>query len=160
MAMYNMGPIAPVKLFAGYEHIQYANPDTPLAAGFDLAAYRIAYVNVQSGPKSTFLNDKTLQVFWAGARYTVMPQLDLVGAYYGYKQNSYATGANAGCSTKKAGNCSGTEDVISFDADYRLSKRFDAFAGAMYSGVHDGLANGYIFHTTDITTTVGVRFKF
>ena len=50
--------------------------------------------------------------------------------------------------------------VISFDADYRLSKRFDAFAGAMYSGVHDGLANGYLFNTTDITTTVGVRFKF
>jgi predicted porin len=160
MAMYNLGPIAPVKLFAGYEHIQYANPDTPLAAGFDVAAYRVAYVNAQSGPKSTFVNDKTLQVFWAGVRYTVIPQLDLVGAYYGYKQNSYATGANAGCSTKKAGNCSGTEDVISFDADYRLSKRFDAFAGAMYSGVHDGLANGYLFNTTDITTTVGVRFKF
>jgi predicted porin len=160
MALYNLGSIAPVKLFAGYEHIQYANPDIPLAAGFDVAAYRVAYVNVQSGPKSTFLNDKTLQVFWAGVRYTVIPELDLVGAYYGYKQNSYATGANAGCSTNKAGNCSGTEDVISFDADYRLTKRFDAFAGAMYSGVHDGLSNGFLFHTTDITTTVGVRFKF
>jgi predicted porin len=160
MAMYNLGAIAPVKLFGGYEHIQFANPDAPLAAGFDLAAYRVAYVNTQSGPKSTFVNDKTLQVYWAGVRYSVIPELDLVGAYYGVKQNSYATGANAGCSTSKAGNCSGTEDIISFDADYRLSKRFDAFAGAMYSGVHDGLANGFIFHTTDITTTVGVRFKF
>ena len=160
MAMYNLGAIAPLKLFAGYEHIQYANPDTALAAGFDVAAYRVAYVNVQSGLKSTFLNDKTLQVFWAGLRYTVIPELDLVGAYYGYKQNSYATGANAGCDTNKAGNCSGTEEVISFDADYRLTKRFDAFAGAMYSGVHDGLASGFPFHTTDITTTVGVRFKF
>jgi predicted porin len=157
MGLYNMGVL---KFFGGYEHIQYANPDTPLNAGFDLAAYRIAYVNVQSGPKSTYVNDKTLQVFWAGVRYTVIPELDLVGAYYGYKQNAYGTGANAGCSTNKSGTCSGTEDVISFDADYRLSKRFDAFAGAMYSGVHDGLANGYLFHTTDITTTVGVRFKF
>ncbi len=157
MGLYNMGVF---KFFGGYEHIQFANPDTPLAAGFDVAAYRVAYVNVQSGPKATYANDKTLQVYWAGLRYTVIPELDLVGAYYGIKQNSYATGANAGCSTNKAGNCSGTEDVISFDADYRLSKRFDAFAGAMYSGVRDGLASGFPYHTTDITTTVGVRFKF
>jgi predicted porin len=157
MGLYNMGFL---KFFGGYEHIQYANPDTPLAAGFDVAAYRVAFVNVQAGPKSTYLNDKTLQVFWAGVRYTVLPELDLVGAYYGYKQNAYGSGANAGCSTNASGTCSGTEDVISFDADYRLTKRFDAFAGAMYSGVHDGLANGYLFHTTDITTTMGVRFKF
>jgi predicted porin len=157
MGLYNMGVL---KFFGGYEHIQFANPDTPLAAGFDLAAYRIAYVNVQSGPKSTYVNDKKLQVYWAGVRYTVIPELDLVGAYYGVKQNAYGTGANAGCSTNKSGTCSGTEDIISFDADYRLSKRFDAFFGAMYSGVRDGLANGFLFHTTDITTTAGVRFKF
>ena len=68
--------------------------------------------------------------------------------------------AHAGCTTNKSGTCSGTLDDFSFDADYRLSKRFDAFAGVMYSGVHDGLANGYLFHTTDLTTTLGVRFKF
>jgi predicted porin len=157
MGLYNLGV---VKFYGGYEHIQYANPNTPLSAGFNVAAYTIAFVNVQSGPTSTYVNDKTLQVFWAGIRYTVIPQLDLVGAYYGYKQNAYGTGANAGCSTNKSGTCSGTEDVISFDADYRLNKRFDAYAGVMYSGVHDGLANGYLFHTTDITTTTGVRFKF
>jgi hypothetical protein len=84
-------------------------------------------------------------------------------AYYGLKQNAYGAGADAGCSTNKSGTCSGTEDVISFDAVYRLSKRFDGYAGVMYSGVHDGLAAGYLFHTTDITTTVstvGVRYKF
>jgi predicted porin len=157
MGLYNMGFL---KFFGGYEHIQYANPDTPLSAGFNVAAYSIVFVNHQSGAESTYLNDKKLQVYWAGVRYTVLPELDLVGAYYGYSQNAYGSGANAGCSTNKSGTCSGTEDVISFDADYRLSKRFDAYAGAMYSGVHDGLANGYLFHTTDITTTAGVRFKF
>jgi predicted porin len=150
--LYNMGVL---KFYGGYEHIKYANPSTPLSAGFGLAAYTIAYVN-----NTAFPSDKTLQVFWAGVRYTVLPELDLVGAYYGYKQNSYGTGATAGCSSNVSGTCSGTEDVISFDADYRLSKRFDAYAGVMYSGVHDGLANGYLFHTTDITTTTGVRFKF
>ncbi|HWJ34630.1 MAG TPA: porin [Steroidobacteraceae bacterium] len=150
--LYNLGVL---KFYGGYEHIKYANPATPLSAGFNVSAYTIAYVNNAAYP-----NDKTLQVFWGGVRYTVLPQLDLVGAYYGYKQNAYGTGANAGCTTNKSGTCSGTEDVISFDADYRLSKRFDAYAGVMYSGVHDGLANGYLFHTTDITTTMGVRFKF
>jgi predicted porin len=38
--------------------------------------------------------------------------------------------------------CSGTEDDISFDADYRLTKHFDAYAGVMYTGVKNGLANG------------------
>jgi predicted porin len=157
MALYNLDV---VKFYAGYEHIQYANPDTPESAGFNIANYTIAFVNVQSGPKSTYFNDKTLQVFWAGVRYTVIPELDLVGAYYGYKQNAYGTGADAGCSTTVSGTCSGTEDDISFDADYRLTKRFDTYAGVMYTGVHDGLAAGYPYHTTDITTTVGVRFKF
>ena len=71
-----------------------------------------------------------------------------------------ANKADAGCSTNAFGTCSGTEDVISFDGVYRLSKRFDAFAGVMYSGVRDGLASGFPYHTTDITTTAGVRFKF
>jgi predicted porin len=157
MGLYNMDV---VKFYAGYEHIQYANPNTPLAAGFNIAAYTIAFVNVQSGAKSTYVNDKTLQVYWAGIRYTVIPNLDLTVAYYGYKQNAYGTGTDAGCNTTTAGTCSGTEDDVSFDADYRLSKRFDVYAGVMYSGVKNGLASGYEFNTTDITTTTGVRFKF
>jgi predicted porin len=157
MALYNMGFL---KFFGGYEHIQYANPDDPLSAGFNVAAYTIAFVNKQSGTGSTYFNDKKLQVYWAGVRYTVIPELDLVAAYYGYRQNAYGTGDNAGCSTNESGTCSGTEDVISFDADYRLTKRFDTFAGVMYSGVKNGLAAGYDFSRTDITTTVGARFKF
>ncbi len=163
MGMYNMGVL---KFFGGYEHIKYSNPDTPLKAGFNVAAYTVAFVNKQSGDGSTFLHDKTLQVGWVGVRYTVLPELDLVGAWYGYKQNAYGTPtANALCSSstphaKEPGTCGGTETVVSFDADYRLSKRFDAFAGVMYSGVKDGLAGGFPYNTTDITTTVGVRFKF
>ncbi|HXA36290.1 MAG TPA: porin [Steroidobacteraceae bacterium] len=163
MGLYNMGVL---KFFGGYEHIKYANPDNPLKAGFDVAAYRVAFVNKQSGVGSTYFYDKTLQVAWAGVRYTVIPELDLVGAWYGYKQNAFGTAAaNAECSSSKPhlsepGTCGGTENVISFDGIYRLSKRFDAFAGVMYSGVRDGLAGGFPYSTTDITTTVGVRFKF
>src|SRR5258708_30449816 len=100
MGLDNMGVM---KFFGGSEHIQFANPNPPLAAGFDVAAYRVAYVNVQSGSKATYVKDKTLQVYWGGVRYTVIPELDLVGAYYGIKQNAYGTGDNAGCSTNKSG---------------------------------------------------------
>jgi hypothetical protein len=44
--------------------------------------------------------------------------------------------------------------------NYELTKRFDAYAGPMYSGVQNGLANSYLFHTTNINPIIGVRFKF
>ena len=157
IAMYDFG--AP-KIFAGYEHIQFADPKTPLAAGFlDIGGYILAFVNNQVGPESTYAKDKEFQVFWAGAKYTVLGRLDLVASYYGYKQNSYATGANAGCTTNKAGNCSGTENAIGVSADFRWTKRFDTYAGMMYTGVKNGLANGYA-NTSTIDPTIGVRFKF
>jgi predicted porin len=153
MGLYNFGI---VRLFAGYEHISFANPETPLAAGYDdIGGYKLAFIN-----NTAFPTDKILQVFWAGAKYKVLPSVELTAAYYGYKQNSFGTGATAGCSTTIAGTCSGTLDAFSFDAVWHLSKRFDAYAGALYTGVHDGLANGYIFHTTDINPTAGLRFTF
>jgi predicted porin len=149
------------KFLAGYEHMKYANPTHPLAAGFtDIGGYILAFVNVQSGPKSTFVDDKVLNVYWAGVRYTALPGLDLTAAYYGYHQNSYATGANTGCSTSIAGNCSGRFEAISINAVYAFTKRFDGYAGAMWSEVLDGVANGYAFQRTNINPTIGVRFKF
>jgi predicted porin len=153
MGFYNLGI---VRFFAGYEHISFANPHTPLQAGFDdIGGYKLAFVN-----NTAFPTDKVMQVFWAGAKYKVLPSVELTAAYYGYKQNSYGTGASAGCSTSIAATCSGTLDSFSLDAVWHLSKRFDAYAGALYTGVHDGLANGYVFHTTDINPTVGLRFTF
>jgi predicted porin len=152
MGLYNFG--AP-KIFAGYEYIRFANPSIPLAAGFDdIGGYKLAFVN-----NAAFPNDKIMQVYWAGIRYTVIEALDLVGAYYGYHQNSYGVGSAAGCSSSIAATCRGRLEGISFDADYRLSKRFDAYAGIMFTGVHDGLANGYI-HSTNMNPTIGVRYKF
>jgi len=144
------------KFLAGYEHIQYANPATPLPAGFtDIGGYNLAFVN-----NAAFPNDKVLQVYWAGVRYTVFPGLDLTGAYYGYHQNSYGSGANAGCTTNKAATCSGTFQSFSFNAVYAFTKRFDGYAGAMYSAVYDGLANGYTLQRNNLNPTIGVRFKF
>jgi predicted porin len=99
-------------------------------------------------------------VYWAGVRYTVIPHLDLTAAYYTYQQNAYATGKAAGCTTSANSACSGSFEAFPFDADYFFNQHFDAYAGAMYSGVHDGVASGYDFHTTNINPTIGVRYKF
>jgi predicted porin len=155
MASYRFDPI-PVKLYAGYEHIQYANPTRDVAVGTaGLGGYIFAFVNNDAYP-----DDKKLDVYWAGVRYTVIPGLDIVGAYYGYRQNAYGTGSQAGCSTVAHSTCSGTFEAFSLDADYRFTKRLDGYLGVMYSGVSDGLANGYLYQTTNLNPTIGLRFSF
>ena len=152
MGLYGFDPL---KFFAGYMHIKYANPSNPLGAGFnDIGGYVLAFVT-----NNAYNNSKTVQVYWTGVRYTVLPALDLVAAYYGYQQNAYGTGKQAGCSTSAHSTCSGSFEAFSFDADYHLTQRFDAYLGAMYSGVHDGAASGYLY-STNINPTVGVRYRF
>ena len=87
------------------------------------------------------------------------PRFELTAAYYGIKQNSYASGANTGCTTNKAGSCSGTENVYSVAGVLHMSRRFDSYAGVMYSQVSDGLSNGFL-NTSTVVPTIGVRFKF
>jgi len=152
MGLYKLDPL---KFFAGYEYIQYTNPSAPLSAGFvDIGGYVLAFVN-----NKAYDNAKIVQVYWTGVRYTVTANLDLTVAYYGSHQDAYGTGTEAGCSTSAHSVCSGSLETFSFDADYHFNPHFDAYLGAMYSGVHDGLASGYL-NTTNINPTVGVRYKF
>jgi predicted porin len=153
MALYDFERL---KLFAGYIYIKYENPKTPLNAGFiNIGGYVLAFVN-----NTAYDNAKTLQVYWTGLRYRVVPRLELTAAYYGVHQNAYGSGSLAGCSTNASSLCSGSLQAFSLDADYRFNVHFDAYIGAMYSGVHDGLANGYPYYTTNINPTIGVRYKF
>jgi predicted porin len=152
MAYYKVDSL---KFFAGYQHIVYTNPKTPLSVGYrDIGGYVLAFVT-----NNAYTNSKTVQVYWTGVRYSVSPYLDLTAAYYGYHQNAYGTGNQAGCASIAHSTCSGSFEAFSFDADYRFNQHFDAYVGAMYSGVHDGVASGYI-ETTNINPTVGVRYKF
>jgi predicted porin len=154
LAAYKIAPI-PVKLYAGYEHIEFANPSTDVTAGTSgLGGYTLAFVN-----NAAYADDKDLSVYWAGVRYTAIPSLDITAAYYGYRQNAYGTGTQAGCTTLAHSTCSGTFEAYSLDAVYRLTKRFAFYGGIMYSSVSDGLANGYLF-TTNINPTIGARYSF
>jgi predicted porin len=153
MALYNFG--AP-KIFAGYEHIKFANPDSPLPQGFiTIGGYQLAYVN-----NDAYAVNKTLEVFWAGGKYALTENLEFTLAYYGYHQDAYATGADSGCSSIVSSKCSGDLNAVSGLVDYRFTKRFDVYLGSMWSGVTNGLANGYTLNRDTIATTAGLRFKF
>ena len=89
-------------------------------------------------------------------KYLITPDFDVTGAVYNYSQDSYAL---VKCSTVASGQCSGDLWAYSVRFDYRLTKRFDVYAGAMYSKVEDGLANGYL-RTNSVDPMVGFRFQF
>jgi predicted porin len=159
MASYALAPVlpmVPVTVYGGFQHIAYMNPSIKLAAGFDdIGGYTLGAVNNTAYAKG----DKQLNVYWLGARYSPTPQFTAAIAYYGEKQFAYASGADAGCSTTVSGLCSGNFNALSVSLDYHFTKRFDTYAGAMWSNVSHGLANGYL-NTTNVDPTIGVRFSF
>jgi predicted porin len=153
-ALYNFDPV-PLKLYAGYEHIAFDNPNNPDPVGtVIIGGYVLAVVN-----NTAYDIQKTMQIYWGGLKWSFTPDFDFTAAYYGYKQNSFATGKDAGCTTTVSSGCSGNLNAISGLLDYRLTKRFDVYFGSMWSGVQNGLANGY-YAKDNIATTFGARFKF
>jgi len=158
--------IGPWKLFAGYEWIQYANPNNPLAAGaFIEGGYTVFAPN-----NTNFTTDKVLQTFWVGAKYAVNKDVDLTLAYYHESQNSFVNASNptGTCSTSIASSCSGSLDAVSFVADWRFARHMDVYAGVMWSQAQNGLINGFVLNTIPGTTSkisvydpgVGVRYQF
>jgi predicted porin len=153
-ALWNMDPI-PVKLYAGYEHIAFDNPTDPLDPGtVILGGYVMATTK-----NTAYDKERTLQIFWGGVKWNLSPELELTAAYYGYKQNSFATGKNAGCTTTVSSGCSGNLNAVSGLIDYKFTKRFDMYFGSFWNEVQNGLANGY-YARNNIATTLGARFKF
>jgi predicted porin len=132
--------IGPWKFWGGYEHIDFANPNNPLNPGaFVTGGFIAGAVN-----NTNFTNDKILQTAWVGARYSITPALDITGAYYHEWQNSFGTGAVAGCTDARSSQCSGTLDAVSLVVDWRFAKHIDMYAGVMWSQVQNGLANGFL----------------
>jgi predicted porin len=158
----------PVKLFAGYEYIRYASPSNPYAAGTgfndisgDFVCAGCAVINNTNINNTAFsTGDKQFHVFWTGVKYAVTGNLDVIGAYYHYDQPAYGIPVNcAAAGSATPATCHGTFDAVSFALDWQFAKKFDAYAGIMFSQVDGGLANGYLNRNT-IDPTVGLRFRF
>ncbi len=99
--------LKPVKLYAGWEHIKYANPHSPLPGGtIDIGGYQLGASNGVITDIGNIVNNnayginKIFQIGWVGARWSVTPQFDLTAAYYGYWQSSF--NAN-GCTNASRG---------------------------------------------------------
>jgi predicted porin len=134
--------IGPWKLFGGYEHINFSNPNNPLNPGaFVLGGYIAGAVN-----NTNFTTDKVLQTAWIGVKYSITPALDITGAYYHEWQNSFVNSSNltGTCSNASASSCSGSLDALSLVVDWRFARHVDMYAGVMWSQVQNGLANGFL----------------
>src|SRR4030088_3645490 len=120
VAKYTNGPL---KVYAGYDNIRYMAPSNPQTAFTNIAGTFLCLVcdafNNTNINNTAFgvngLGNKTFQVMWAGAKYAVTENLDVIGAYYHYIQNSYfGTPAGAAfCSDSSHAQCAGTYDAIS-----------------------------------------------
>jgi predicted porin len=143
-----------LRVYAGYEYITFANPSSPVTTGFEgIAGISFAFANIT---QTAFFRDEHLQISWAGARYAITPTLDAGVAYYHYDQNSFG---KAFCANASASTCSGQLNAASFDIDWQFAKKFDLYAGFMYSAVSNGLANGYTVFN-NFAPTAGLRFRF
>ena len=145
----------PVKLFAGYEWIQSAPPSGSLEPFTDIGGDFVTVLNTTAFD----FHDRILQVFWTGMSYAITENLNVIGAYYHYDQNSFGGGASSGCTTTAFTSCSGTLDAVSAAVDWKFAAKFDAYAGVMYSQVTGGQASGFLQHN-NIDPTVGIRFRF
>jgi len=143
------------KFYGGYENFRSTNPNNPLSSGSFLPGGFV----LGAANNNAFATARVDQTAWIGAKYAVRSDLDLALVWYHLLQNSFAgtsrggtggaTNTNAGaligagCSDASTGNCSGQQDAVSFVADWRFAKRFDAYAGLVWTQNANGFANGF-----------------
>src|SRR5262249_30886483 len=83
--------IGPWKLFGGYEHIAFDNPNNPLIPGaFAQGGYNVAFVN-----NNNYVTTRNQDIFWVGVKYSITPTLDVAASYYGVRQHFFTQGAGA-----------------------------------------------------------------
>jgi predicted porin len=167
LAKYTYGPL---KLYGGYEYINYANPSDTYAGGFTALG---GLPVIKGGVTSTAYTDNlNFQVFWLGAKYSILSNLDVAAGYYHYDQANYDTSPGKNCGPNTVipgpgysphgtlkGDCAGTLNAYSAMIDWKPMKRLDVYAGLMYSEVNGGLASGYL-NTNNLDPTVGLRLQF
>ena len=158
LARYTSGPL---KLYGGYKWLQFAPPSDPQTSFNDISGDFIclgcaAINNTNIDNKAFLAHDRIEQIFWTGAKYAFSDELDVMGGYYHYLQNSFGA---VYCSDASKSTCSGTFDAYSVAVDWKFAAKFDAYAGVMYTQVNNGLANGYL-HRGAVAPTGGVRFQF
>jgi predicted porin len=166
-----------LKLYAGYEWIQFVNPSdsvssfTDIAGDFLCASCQIAPGNKGAGQlfngtninNAAYNNHRITQLAWFGGRYSVTDSLDVAAAYYHVWQNNYASGAtNPGLcaqSSLASATCAGSLDAVSALVDWKFAPKWDTYLATLYSRNNGGLDSGYLARDS-WATTAGVRFRW
>ncbi len=174
-----------LKLYAGYEWIQFVNPSDPQTAFTDIAGdFLCGGCNVPSGLvfNGTTLSNtafnfgaKIQQMAWVGAKYAVTDSLDVTAAYYHDWQNDFSgnqpnkatnpvtgaqtTGLACAQSSTALASCAGVRDSESIVLDWRFAPKWDTYIGVGHSHIAGGYASGFL--NNDVwQTTGGVRFRW
>jgi predicted porin len=124
----------PFKFFAGYEYIWQNNPKNPLGVGAsDQGGY------IMSGVEDNNLdNEKLLNIWWTGVKYTYRKKTDVTFSWYQQRQNDFRSPPTCAPGNMRS-SCAGTLNEGSLYVDHHFTKRFDGFAGIAYSWVSGGL---------------------
>jgi predicted porin len=152
----------PVKFFAGYEYIWQNNPKNPLGVGAsDQGGYSMSGVE-----DNNLDNEKLVNIWWMGAKYSYRSKTDLTFSWYQQRQNDFRSPPTCAPGNFRS-SCAGTLNEGSLYADYHFTKRWDGFAGIAYSWVSGGLAiaiphgPGVPYNSNNnFAPTIGSRFSF
>jgi predicted porin len=161
-----------LKLFAGYEWIQFKKASDPISSFTDIAGdficagcQKFNFTNLSN----TGFDGRITQLAWFGGRYAITDSLDVAAAYYHVWQNDYSNGAHtannvalgATCavSSTALGSCAGTLDAASVLFDWKFAPKWDTYIGTLYSRNTGGLDSGFLAKDS-WSTTAGLRFRW
>ena len=153
----------PFRFYAGYEYIWQNNPKNPLGVGAtDQGGY------LMSGVEDNNLdNEKLVQIWWTGIKYTYRTKTDVTLSWYEQRQNDFRSPPVCSAAAGFRSSCAGSLDEGSLYTDHRFTGHFDGFAGAAYSFVSGGLAIAIphgpgvpYLHRSNWAPTIGGRFTF
>ncbi len=176
VAKYTMDKL---KLYAGYEWIQFAPPSDPSTSFTDITGTLICNGCLLGGLPVTIANTtynaqhRIQQTAWVGARYSLTSTLDMAVAYYHADVSEIAgTGVKVGspsvtdpsslvCASNAvaSGNCHGTADAASFLLDWQFAPKWDTYFTTLYAKLGGGQASG-LANNSNWATSVGLRFRW
>jgi len=175
-----------LKLYAGYEWIQFAPPSDRVTSLTDESGNFLCNSASFGGSPACLVGGlptainvanfdfgkKVQQTVWTGFRYSFTPQLDLAGAYYHADFSAFGAAPSAGngfiagavpevCAVnpRASGNCHGTADSVSFLLDWQFAAKWDTYIGTQYTKLNGSQANGF-FVDNNWSTTAGIRFRW
>jgi predicted porin len=141
-AKYKLSEEATLK--AGWQHFTRSTPSDPVAAPNTLGTYYGYTVAINN-----LASNRGFDSFWFGGDYNLTANLNLAAGFYdiGYEQAS-------------SGQKNGDLRYYSLLADYKLSKRTDVYAGAMFQNVSGDQFSNSTYYMNNAVYGLGIRHKF